>query len=76
MWSEGIITVADVKVSYQVKHYNAGSEFGIDEGRISKLWMQIDGKYVVGYERGWDIQPDENNPVIMAAYKEILKKYN
>ena len=76
MWDEGIIIVADVKVSYQVKHYNVASEFGIDGGRISKLWMQVNNTYVVSYERGWNIQPDEADSVIMTAYREILKKYN
>ena len=30
--------------SYTVKHYEEGSVFGIDGGRISKLAIKIDGK--------------------------------
>ena len=62
MWHEGYIGIpqkdgSTVRVRYQVKSYEEGSEFGIDEGRISKLWLQIDGQEVANYDRGWDMRP-------------------
>ena len=38
--------------SYTVKHYEEGSVFGIDGGRISKLAIKIDGKTTCYYDRG------------------------
>ena len=76
MWSEGIITVADVKVSYRVKHYGKGSEFGIDCGKISKLEMRIGGRTVALYDRGWAQKPDENNRAAMTAYRDLLHRFN
>lgn len=42
MWSEGILTGPETGVPYKywVKHYEEGSEFGIDGGRISKLTIR------------------------------------
>lgn len=31
---------------YQVKHYDEGSEYGINGGKVSKLWMNKDGTTV------------------------------
>ncbi|WP_209121487.1 hypothetical protein [Alkalihalobacillus sp. BA299] len=42
---------------YQAKLYDEGSMFGIDGGRISKLW--VDG--LCHYDRGWDDEPREEH---------------
>ena len=62
MWHEGVIGIpqqdgSNIKVRYQVKSYDEGSMFGINEGRISKLWLQIDGQTAANYDRGWDVEP-------------------
>ena len=61
---------------YWVKAYEEGSAYGIDEGRISKLRITIDGETVVNYDRGWDVEPDENNEAAMIAYSICLQEYN
>ena len=33
----------------------------IDGGRISKLMLKRDGKIVCNYDRGWDIEPADEN---------------
>ena len=43
MWDKGTLEIDGTKVEYWVKHYEKGSEFGIDEGRISKLDCRVDG---------------------------------
>lgn len=53
MWSHGFIEGSE----YWVKHYDEGSVFGIDGGRISKLTVKRGGKEIVSYERGWDVEP-------------------
>ena len=59
-WVEGY--VEDYK--FQAKVFLQGSKYGIDGGRISKLWIvkidPLDGSYretVVNYDRGWDQRP-------------------
>ena len=69
MWSEGVIGIPDAKdkekytkCHYWVKHYDEPSEtYGINGGRISKLMIKIDGKIVCNYDRGWDIEPADEN---------------
>lgn len=66
-----------VKVAHcWIKCFDEGSVYGIDEGRISKLMIKIDGQTVVNYDRGWDIEPDENDLATMIAYSICLNDYN
>lgn len=57
MWRKGVIKVDGVDVWYEVKVYDNGSEFGINEGRISKLWLAANEKQIAHYDRGWDVLP-------------------
>ena len=59
-----------------VKAYEEGSDYGINGGKISKLLIKIDGKVVVSYERGWDVEPDTNDQDVMVAYSILLNEYN
>lgn len=61
---------------YWVKAYDEGSNYGINGGRISKLSIKIDGEWVVNYDRGWDIEPDENDEAAQIAYCILLNEYN
>ena len=81
LWKEGSIGIplkdgGNKIAHYWAKVYDEGSEFGIDEGRISKLTIKIDGKTVVNYDRGWDIEPDENDRATMIAYSICIQEYN
>lgn len=43
---------------FESKLYDEGSVFGINEGRVSKLWIRDNyNRCVVNYDRGWDIEP-------------------
>ena len=70
MWDKGTLEIDGTKVEYWVKHYEEGSEFGIDEGRISKLDCRADGEMILHYERGWDIEPQTE---LASKALEILK---
>ena len=70
MWSRGEIN----GYKFDVKHYENGSEYGINEGRVSKLSIRKDGKEVYNYDRGLDY--DNLDKSGKKAYAEILKKYN
>ena len=70
MWTKGKINGFD----YTIKHFAEGSVFGIDEGKISKLWIGKNGKTYANYDRGWDVLPTD--PEAIKVYNELLKKYN
>ena len=74
MWSKGTIEIEGTEVQYWVKHFDEGSEFGIDGGRISKLECRADGRTILNYDRGWDMEP--KTKIGKDAYAAILKKYN
>ncbi len=70
MWIEGKINGYE----YFIKHFDEGSQFGINGGRISKLAIRDQkGRWVVNYDRGWDIRPSKE---VKPIYDELIKKYN
>ncbi|WP_337487801.1 DUF7678 domain-containing protein [Phascolarctobacterium faecium] len=74
MWKTGAMLIKGKVYKYQVKVYEVGSEFGIDGGKISKAWISLDGKAVVNYDRGWDIEPvDEDAEIALAI---LIKEHN
>jgi hypothetical protein len=77
MWHNGIITIPASGNIYRycAKVYDIGSEFGINEGRISKLEIRKadTNECVYHYERGLDIPPA--NAEAKAALDIILAKY-
>lgn len=59
----------------QIKHFDAPSaDFGINGGRISKLWIAKDRKTYANYDRGWDIEPTTKEA--KAVYEALVKEYN
>ena len=78
MWSEGIIAVPATgnKYKYWVKHFEEGSEYGINGGRISKLTIRKlnESRDLYNYDRGLDI--DCANDEVRAVYEIVLSKYN
>ena len=59
-WSHGMVTLGNGKVfTFHMKHFEHPSQFGIDDGRISKLDVRTEatGKPVIHFDRGWDIPP-------------------
>ena len=53
MWKSGMID----GYYYEVKVYAEGSVFGIDEGKISKLYLKKGDLVIANFDRGWDIEP-------------------
>lgn len=81
LWHEGTIGIpqknGNSKIAhYWVKAYDEGSAYGINEGKISKLEIKIDGETVVSYDRGWDIEPTEDNETALIVYSILLNEYN
>lgn len=80
MWSEGVIAVPasicgeKTAVHYWIKHFSEPSRYGINNGHISKLLLQINGETVCSYDRGWDIRP--TNKAAEAALAILLYEYD
>lgn len=80
MWKQGYITIDGHTFRWEAKVYEQGSVFGIDNGRISKLWLaEYVGdptssmcKEAACYERGWEHRPD--TPQAQAAVKQLIEK--
>ena len=70
MWKQGKIDGCE----YWVKRYNESSIYGINEGRISKLTVKRDGREIINYDRGWDLEPKTDAD--RAVLEAILKKFN
>ena len=82
MWSEGTIRIPDAKdkgkntvCHYWVKHYEEPSEtYGINGGRISKLMIKVDGVITANYDRGWDVEPVDEDTQF--AYEILVHTEN
>lgn len=61
MWKEGTIKVGSSIFHYWMKVYEEPSQFGIDEGRISKLTLKLNSEVVCNYDRGWDMEPVDSD---------------
>lgn len=80
-WAIGVVYVNAREYQFEAKHFDEGSVFGINHGRISKL--RIIHRYpnkpvreVCAYDRGWVRKPRTTNAADMAVYNAILKHYN
>ena len=70
MWSKGIINGYE----YWVKHFDEGSEFGINGGRISKLAIRgQQSRWLVNYDRSWDQHPTKE---VKPIYEKLIEMYN
>ncbi len=74
MWTKGRMQIGKNTVRWEVKHFDEGSIFGINEGRISKLWIAINGEPEVMYERGWCQKP--KSAIAKKVFKQLMEKYN
>ena len=73
-WQDGALPVGSGIYHYWVKQYETGSEYGIDEGRVSKMMMTRKGETVCNYDRGWDVKPVDDETE--TAMEILLHQYN
>lgn len=61
LWKKGRIAISteegDHEFSWEAKVYDEGSPFGINGGRVSKLYIYHHKVCICSYDRGWDIKP-------------------
>lgn len=72
MWTEGITK----GFKWCIKHFDSGSIYGINGGKISKLWIQREsnGEVIANYDRGWDIKPKTADGT--EIFNMLLDKFN
>lgn len=71
-WVKGKALQGNTEYTFEAKLYDTGSIFGINEGRVSKLWItQKELGDIVAYERGWDKKPAE---IVRNVYDAVMKK--
>ena len=79
-WHEGTIGIPKEGhnriAHYWVKSYTRKSQYGIEGGKISKLLIKIGGETVADYDRGWNVEPDENDEMVQIAIAILMKEYN
>lgn len=66
---------SDGNYAGQVKLYSMPSEYGINGGRASKLWLNKDNKNIANYDRGWDTPSGkfELAPEHLDFYNKLIK---
>lgn len=65
---------ADSICHYLLKAYDEPSEYGINGGKISKLLIERNGVTTCNYDRGWDIEPQDE--LTKMALCILLNNYN
>ncbi|GHU58590.1 hypothetical protein FACS1894133_3630 [Clostridia bacterium] len=66
--------IAKSEIRFNAKVFDEGSVYGINNGRVSKLDIRIDGKIAVNYDRGWDVKPQ--TPEVTTIYKRVMAACN
>ena len=82
MWKHGIMKIQGVNFRYEAKVFDYPSQFGIDGGRVSKLYIYFtagDGNMncdlpVVIYDRGWELKP--RTEIFKEAMNFVLNWFN
>ena len=74
MWKEGSIKVNGAIFHYWMKVYETGSQWGINEGKVSKLMLKRNGEIVYNYDRGEDVAPVDEDTEL--AVQLLLQSEN
>ena len=79
MWNKGSLLIptdyGEKTCKYCVKTCREKSEtYGIEGGKIIKMEIDVDEKHTLRYERGWEIEPEDEASQL--AYAVLLKKFN
>lgn len=74
-WTLASATVGGKTYKIQLVRFDEQSQFGIQQGRISKLWVAEAGNEpVINFDRGWDVRP--KTAEAKALLTAITKKFN
>ena len=74
MWKTGSIKAGSSIIHFCIKVFEERSQYGIDQGRISKLTLKRDDKIIANFDRGWDVEPVDLDAEIAVAI--LLKEHS
>ena len=74
-WTLGRAMVNGKTYKIQLVRFDEPSQYGIRQGRISKLWVAEAGNEpIINFDRGWDVRPKTAEAKALLA--AIIKKFN
>ena len=74
-WTLGRATVNGKTYKIQLVRFDEPSQYGIRQGRMSKLWVAEAGhEPVINFDRGWDVRP--KTAETKALLTAIVKQFN
>lgn len=74
MWKKGTVRVNENTYDYEMKVYGEPSCFGIENGKISKLRLTLNGETVCHFDRWLGIVPTTEEAKL--ALEMLIKEYN
>lgn len=75
-WYEGTANIGGRNFKVQVLRFEEPSEFGINNGRISKLFVFDKYEELMWYDREWTKLPNHDNKEVQTIYETIIKQFN
>ena len=79
-WTVGTAACGGVEYKFNVKHYDEPSVFGINHGRISKLWLrrQRETRAVLSFDRGWEhgYSLKGKGETVATVYAALIAKFS
>ena len=82
LWIKGTCRYLNKEYIVNAKVFLEGSEYGINEGPVSKLWIQSqeDKEVIVNYDRGWDVEPKDSTmqqmmDLVIASVEHFRKEH-
>lgn len=74
-WETFVIVTNDEIYNCQAKVYSEGSKYGINDGRVSKLYVKGWCGCVAHYDRGyWDVEPQGISKTIVDFIVDFYEK--
>ncbi len=74
-WTNATAKVGKKTYTIQMVVFEEGSEYGIEEGKISKLYVaDADRNMIANYDRGWDVLP--KSQAELDIVDTIIAKFN
>ena len=71
-WIIGNATIDGKNYEINAKVFDKGSDYGIDKGPVSKLWIKdtnSNARCIVNFDRSWDVKPTDENKEV---YNKVL----
>ena len=82
-WVKGLVYTKDKTYTFEAKLFDEGSDYGIKNGRVSKLMIwdeevrrakqNIFDACIMNYDRGWDIRVKKENKEIYNTVMTLLE---